>query len=100
WEDQMCARFAVVRTRIVIHIARPPTTHAPNRSNQRLTTRMGPPIARAVHTTATIPSHAWYGNAGAIRWATRLMAQNSNPVHPTSWATLRTDGRYDPRSPR
>ena len=76
-------RLAVVSRRMVIHSPTAPTTHAPNRSSHRRTTRMGPPRARAVQATATTASHTPYPR-WTTRFATRLMAQNSNPVHPMS----------------
>ena len=80
-----------------IHAATPATTHAPNRSSHRRTTRMGPPSARRVHTTPTTTSHTQYDEnphrRTDIRFATEAMAQNSNPVHPISWTMFSTEGR-------
>src|SRR5206468_5939781 len=94
---------AVVRTRIVIQAATPTTTHAPNRSSHRRTTRIGPPRASAVHTTATIASHIHLeeneNNRMDIWFATSDIAQNSKPVHPTSCTMFSTDGTYEPRIP-
>ena len=87
----------------MIHAPTPATTHAPKRSSHRRTIRIGPPRARSVHSTATTASHSHLllnPNTRIDIWfATSDMAQNSNPVHPTSCTMLRTDGRYDPRRP-
>jgi hypothetical protein len=54
---------------------------------------MGPPKASAVDTTTTAGSHSQYEDSPVNRrLATRVMAQNSNPVHPTSWTMLKTEG--------
>src|SRR5437867_6714901 len=89
---------------MVIHAATPATTHAPNRSSHRRTTRMGPPRARPVHTTATTASHNQYeekwNSRTDIRSATWAMVQNSNPVRPIGWAMFSTEGKSDPWTPR
>src|SRR6266550_2649174 len=94
-------RFAVVRTLIVIDTPTPITTHAPNRSSHLRTTRIGPPSASSVHTTATAPSHSHLFEKPYTRidiwFATSDNTQNCNPVHPTSCTMLRMDGRYEPR---
>src|SRR5436309_8021855 len=76
----------------------------PNRSSHRRTTRIGPPTARSVQTTATRASQKWDASRPNRRLeatlATCPMAQNSTAVHPTSWSRLRADGRNEPRSPR
>ena len=78
---------------MVIHAATPATTQAPNRSSHLRTTRIGPPRASSVDTTTITGSHSQYEESEEnSRLATRLMAQNSNPVHPTSCTILKTEG--------
>src|SRR5216117_4040251 len=90
---QIDPRLAEVSKRMVIQAATLATTHAPNRSSHRRITRMGPPRARAVDSTTTPGNHSQYEDSEEnSRLATRLIAQNSNPVHPTSWTILNTDG--------
>ncbi len=75
----------------------------PNRSSHRRTTSTGPPIASAVHTTATTANQTTRDSNPNRRddatFATSPIAQNSTAVQPTSCTTFSADGRNDPRSP-
>ncbi len=80
----------------MIHAATAAITQAPKRFIHRRTTTTGPPSESSTQTPAATASQIQNDStpkSGPLtRLAIRAIAQSSNAVHPTSWATFSAVG--------